>query len=216
MHKLSLAQLSPKIMTRTPDEDFGILLEAAVMYDIRVAAFINEDDSTGDKILWKEIYDGKQFLYPRIMRTSSFRLDLPMKVVDMFGYGLPVCAVLFHTLGKGPEKEKYEEKIRKLHLKRVAFRTMWLPAEDYPFLLGRIMRTSSFGLDLPMKVVDMFGYGLPVCAVLFHTLVKQLFLDGTRVVLKEDFGRLVRLFLYALCGALEIGIRGMGEFFKNL
>ncbi|CAL5342173.1 unnamed protein product [Camellia sinensis] len=116
----------------TPDEDFGILLEAAVMYDIRVAAFINEDDSTGDKILWKEIYDGKQFLYP----------------------------------SEGPKKDKYEEKIRKLHLKCVAFRTMWLPAEDYPFLLGRIMRTSSFRLDLPMKVVDMFGYGLPVCAVL--------------------------------------------------
>jgi hypothetical protein len=38
--------------------------------------------------------------------------------------------------GKGPEKEKYEEKIRRLHLKRVAFRTMWLSAEDYPLLLG--------------------------------------------------------------------------------
>lgn len=38
--------------------------------------------------------------------------------------------------GKGPEKEKYEEKIRRLNLKRVAFRTMWLPAEDYPLLLG--------------------------------------------------------------------------------
>ncbi|KAF5948713.1 hypothetical protein HYC85_014670 [Camellia sinensis] len=126
---------------------------AAVMCDIRVAAFINEDDSTGDKILWKEINDGKQFLYPRllfIITDNDFLLNL-------------------HK-GKGPEKEKYEEKIRKLHLKRVAFRTMWLPAEDYPFLLGRIMRTSSFGLDLPMKVVDMFGYGLPVCAVLFHTL----------------------------------------------
>ena len=43
---------------------------------------------------------------------------------------------IFHE-GKGPEKEKYEEKIRRLHLKRVAFRTMWLSAEDYPLLLGR-------------------------------------------------------------------------------
>lgn len=40
-------------------------------------------------------------------------------------------------IGKGPEKEKYEEKISRLHLKRVAFRTMWLSAEDYPLLLGR-------------------------------------------------------------------------------
>jgi beta-1,4-mannosyltransferase len=30
----------------------------------------------------------------------------------------------------------YEERIRKLRLQRVAFRTMWLSAEDYPRLLG--------------------------------------------------------------------------------
>lgn len=39
--------------------------------------------------------------------------------------------------GKGPEKQKYEEKLRKLKLKRVAFRTTWLSAEDYPLLLGK-------------------------------------------------------------------------------
>ncbi|CAK9151790.1 unnamed protein product [Ilex paraguariensis] len=127
----------------TPDEDFGILLEAALMYDRRVAALINEDDSSGEEVVWKEICEGKQFPYPRL---------------------------LFIITGKGPEKEKYETKIRKLNLKRVAFRTMWLPAEDYPLLLGSAdlgvcLHTSSSGLDLPMKVVDMFGCGLPVCAV---------------------------------------------------
>ncbi|KAG5545932.1 hypothetical protein RHGRI_018182 [Rhododendron griersonianum] len=149
---ISLKQNRPALIVSstswTPDEDFGILLEAAVMYDRRVAAFLNEDDSTGDDILWKEIYDGKQFLYPRL---------------------------LFIITGKGPEKEKYEEKIRKLHLKRVAFRTMWLSAEDYPLLLGSAdlgvcLHTSSSGLDLPMKVVDMFGCGLPVCAVSYSCI----------------------------------------------
>ncbi|KAF5949773.1 hypothetical protein HYC85_011766 [Camellia sinensis] len=111
------------------NEDFGILLEAAVMYDRRVAALLNEDDSTGEEVLWKEIYDGKQFLYPML---------------------------LFIITGKGPEKEKYEEKVKKLNLKRVSFRTMWLSAEDYPLLLGSAdlgvcLHTSSSGLDLPMK-----------------------------------------------------------------
>ncbi|XP_002532170.2 UDP-glycosyltransferase TURAN isoform X1 [Ricinus communis] len=135
----------------TPDEDFGILLEAAVMYDRRVAAILNENDSSLDEVLWKELTKGKQCLYPRL---------------------------LFVITGKGPEKEKYEEKIRRLHLKRVAFRTMWLSAEDYPLLLGSAdlgvcLHTSSSGLDLPMKVVDMFGCGLPVCAVAY-SCIKEL------------------------------------------
>ncbi|CAK7327701.1 unnamed protein product [Dovyalis caffra] len=135
----------------TPDEDFGILLEAAVMYDRRVGAILNEDDSIVEEVLWNEMSAGKQYLYPRL---------------------------LFIITGKGPEREKYEEKIRRLHLKRVAFRTMWLSAEDYPLLLGSAdlgvcLHTSSSGLDLPMKVVDMIGCGLPVCAVAY-SCIKEL------------------------------------------
>ncbi|XP_057247644.1 UDP-glycosyltransferase TURAN isoform X4 [Beta vulgaris subsp. vulgaris] len=132
----------------TPDEDFGILLEAAVMYDRRVAAILNEDDSVKEEVLWDEMNNGKQNIYPRL---------------------------LFVITGKGPEKEKYEQKIKNLHLKRVAFRTMWLSAEDYPSLLGSAdlgvcLHTSSSGLDLPMKVVDMFGCGLPVCAASYSCI----------------------------------------------
>lgn len=134
----------------TPDEDFGILLEAAVMYDRRVAAALNEDDSVEEEKLWMDISNGKQDLYPRL---------------------------LFIITGKGPERRKYEEQIKKLNLRRVAFRTMWLSAEDYSLLLGSAdlgvsLHTSSSGLDLPMKVVDMFGCGLPVCAVSFSCITE--------------------------------------------
>ncbi|QHO56371.1 UDP-glycosyltransferase TURAN [Arachis hypogaea] len=117
----------------TPDEDFGILLEAAVMYDRRVAAI----------------------------------------------------------LGKGPEKEKYEAKIKRLKLKRVAFRTMWLSAEDYPLLLGSAdlgvcLHTSSSGLDLPMKVVDMFGCGLPVCAVSYSCIKELVRVDKNGILFSSS------------------------------
>ena len=60
--------------------------------------------------------------------------------------------------GKGPQKAMYEQKMQQLHLRHVAFRTLWLEAADYPLLLGSAdlgvsLHTSSSGLDLPMKVI---------------------------------------------------------------
>jgi beta-1,4-mannosyltransferase len=73
--------------------------------------------------------------------------------------------------GKGPQKEHYLSKIRDLNqqkkLLNVVIKTAWLTPDDYALLLasadlGISLHTSSSGVDLPMKVVDMFGAGLPV------------------------------------------------------
>ncbi|RAK77840.1 chitobiosyldiphosphodolichol beta-1,4 mannosyltransferase [Aspergillus fijiensis CBS 313.89] len=80
-------------------------------------------------------------------------------------------AILAIITGKGPQKEMYLRRIRELEaagkLEHVTIRTAWLSMEDYARLLasaslGVSLHTSSSGVDLPMKVVDMFGAGLPV------------------------------------------------------
>jgi beta-1,4-mannosyltransferase len=42
-------------------------LEAALMYDRRVAATLGEDDSMNEGQLWTDIKNGKQFVYPRLL-----------------------------------------------------------------------------------------------------------------------------------------------------
>lgn len=79
--------------------------------------------------------------------------------------------ILAIITGKGPQREHYLAEIAKLKsnnkLAMVDVNTAWLSMEDYAKILGSAdvgisLHTSSSGVDLPMKVVDMFGTGLPV------------------------------------------------------
>lgn len=95
----------------------------------------------------------------------------------------PILAII---TGKGPQKEHYLERIKLLQdegkLPGIRILTAWLSTRDYASLLaaadlGISLHKSSSGVDLPMKVVDMFGAGLPVAAYSafesFGELVKE-------------------------------------------
>lgn len=117
----------------TPDEDFGVLLEAIDLLRHHALAVRKEGGT-----------------FP---------------------------TMVFVVTGKGPQRAMYEEKMKTMKLAQDGFHflTMWLESSDYPLLLGSAdlgvcLHTSSSGLDLPMKVVDMFGCQLPVCAYNFNCL----------------------------------------------
>jgi len=96
----------------------------------------------------------------------------------------PILAII---TGKGPQKQMYLDRIKTLvrssELKNVTISTAWLTTEDYATLLacadlGVCLHTSSSGVDLPMKVVDMFGAGLPVVGYGNYVSWSELVVEG--------------------------------------
>jgi beta-1,4-mannosyltransferase len=124
----------------------------------------------------KDLHGGKRKLI--VSATSwtpdedfSLLLDALVTYSSITTVDSGVPSILAIITGKGPQKEHYLSKIRQLNeegkLANVDITTAWLSMEDYASLLGAAdlgisLHTSSSGVDLPMKVVDMFGTGLPV------------------------------------------------------
>lgn len=142
----------------TPDEDFGLLLQALEMYEVKARK-------------WNASADPES--------------RLPKVLMVVTGKG-PDRDKYMRQVGKLQAEWEWVRCI-----------SMWLEPENYPLLLGMLedfgkftqnltlflgrrapdivgsadlgisLHSSSSAFDLPMKVVDMFGCGLPVCALDF-------------------------------------------------
>ncbi|KAL8359140.1 hypothetical protein RB598_007819 [Gaeumannomyces tritici] len=164
----------------TPDEDFNLLLSALVQY---------ANDTQRSRPL------------SSLSLSSSSPPPPPT----------PVVAVI---TGKGPQKAMYEGKIAKMMadglVPSVAIRTAFLSYEDYAALLasadlGVCLHMSSSGVDLPMKVVDMFGAGLPVVAYSGYESFSELVKEGHNGCGFETAGEL------AACLVRLLGVDGQAE-----
>ena len=131
----------------TPDEDFDVLLHAAVLYDEKA----KEASGTATK---------------KKKKTKQ---------------RLPHLNILI--TGRGDLRESFETRVKEAKLKHVSFSYAWLPIHGYPERLsmsdvGLCLHQSSSKLDLPMKIVDMFGVGIPVLARRYECLRDELVQEG--------------------------------------
>lgn len=72
--------------------------------------------------------------------------------------------------GTGPLREAWRARFAGARLRRVHLRALWVEAAEYPEVvaaadLGISVHRSTSGLDLPMKIADLQGAGVPVCAL---------------------------------------------------
>jgi beta-1,4-mannosyltransferase len=78
--------------------------------------------------------------------------------------------IVILVTGDGARRAEFERRFAGLPARRIQLRARWLEPEDYPRVvgsadLGLCLHRSSSGLDIPMKVADLFGAGVPVCAL---------------------------------------------------
>ena len=100
----------------------------------------------------------------------------------------PSLRLMIVVTGDGPGRATFETKARSLSLTTIRIATAWLSAEDYPRLLaaadiGLCLHRSTSGLDLPIKLVDMLGAGLPVCALDYGGALGERLRHGENAVL---------------------------------
>ncbi len=147
----------------TADEDFTVLLRALLV----VEAFLKARDE-------ETMAGGNSSGARRGGRSKS--ITEAVKNNENSYYSKLVVAIT----GKGPMREAFEQSVAEntrqgLLGTYVSVRLLWLSHADYPLLmrsasLGVCLHTSTSGLDLPMKVYDMLGSGVPVLAVRFATI----------------------------------------------
>ncbi|KAK9455546.1 hypothetical protein V1511DRAFT_487488 [Dipodascopsis uninucleata] len=137
-------------------------------------------------IAFYDVFKGFDILSDKIVITSTSYTpdeDLSVLLNALNKYDEMKSLTKWHKLpklrvlvtGKGPLKKDFELAIAKASWKHVVVKTVWLSAEDYPKILatadlGVSLHSSTSGWDLPMKVVDMFGCGVPVLARNFEAL----------------------------------------------
>ena len=88
-----------------------------------------------------------------------------------------------HITGDGPLRAQLEPRIAGLRAAGWAVHTGFLKEAEYRALLGRChlglsLHRSSSGLDLAMKVVDLFAAGVPVCALDYGGSLSEQVQDG--------------------------------------
>lgn len=149
---------------------------------------------------------------PLVVSSTSWSLDEDFALLldaarrydaDADRHGGPDLVVVI--TGKGPLRAGFERRVACAGLRRVTIRTAWLSEPDYRSLLaaadlGLSLHRSASGVDLAMKVSDMQGAGLPVCALDYGSCLREQVRPGDNGITFSDGPELARHLATVLAG----------------
>src|SRR5687767_911321 len=126
----------------------------------------------------------------RRLTGNAGRGDIPS------GMSTPALAVFL--TGRGPQREAFEQRAARRNFKAIAVKALWLEPADYPTLVGMAniglcLHQSSSGLDLPMKLADLRGAGVPVATYDYAPVLGEVMTTGREGVTFRDPGELANL-----------------------
>jgi beta-1,4-mannosyltransferase len=132
-----------------------------------------------------------------LLLEAVAKCDQVIQVHDEGKPDQPFPPLLILITGHGELRGDFERRMRGLKLRKITIRTFWFSAEDYSALLraadlGLCLHRSASGVDLPMKIADMFGAGLPVCALDYGPCIREQVRHGENGLLFVDSAELAR------------------------
>lgn len=99
--------------------------------------------------------------------------------------------IIMIITGKGPLKSKFLNMVKSHKWQHVKIKSLWLPILEYRSILkiadlGISLHYSSSGLDLPMKIVDLFGSGVPVLSMNYPAIGELVKENINGVILQDN------------------------------
>jgi beta-1,4-mannosyltransferase len=202
-----------KALAEWLSREFGIT--AAVMYDRPSQAFAAPAADAASELwetLSKELPAAERV--PIVVCPTSWTpdedFDLLLEALERAERRLtgdqPSLAVLL--TGRGPLRETFEHRAARRHFKRIIVKTRWLEPADYPTLvgmadLGLCLHQSASGLDLPMKLADLRGAGVPVATYDYAPVLGEVMENGREGVTFRDPGDLANLLVAVASSAIR-------------
>jgi beta-1,4-mannosyltransferase len=196
-------------------------VKAAVVYD-RPTAFFAKPTLESANDLWQRLARDLNLgarRVPIVVCPTSWTIDEDFDLLlealeraerslqarSTAGDGLDLAVLM---TGRGDKRSEFERRLARREFKRIAVRTTWLEPGDYPTLAGMAdaglcLHQSSSGLDLPMKLADFRGAGVPVWAFDYGPVLTEVLTPGREGVTFGEPGELASLLLALAAGDLS-------------